>query len=162
MLTLTRWLVACILRSRLNKKTGAVLNRCAKGGLGALDTMLRALLPLAGSAVCAAVSELRLGGCRRGRLGLEAAASNGLHRGAHGRRHSDGIRVVAGAALYSVPRGQEGIEPLDQVRMPREEFRDAVDHSGSVDPIGQSALAPSNQSPPPVTARSHHLGSPSV
>lgn len=51
---------------------------------------------------------------------------------AHGGRHPDRVRIVVRTTFDAVARRQESVEPLDEVRVAREQRADSADHAGRI------------------------------
>ena len=121
-----------ILSRRLNKEAGTVLHRSTEVGFGAFDAVLRSLLPLP-----ATLREQRL---RRAAVTVALTSRDGLHRGAHGSGDTDCVWVIASTALNPVARGQEGVEPLNEVWVSRKELGHAINHTGRIDAFSCQSL----------------------
>lgn len=63
-----------------------------------------------------------------------AAASDGLDSRAHRCRDANRVGVAVMTAFDSVPRGKEGVKPLNQVRMASKQLGYAVDDARGIDP----------------------------
>jgi hypothetical protein len=104
----------------------------AKNPFGAFNAMLR-LLPASGTLV-PVICIIRAALSDRA-VWKRRATSSGyrLNSRAHRSCNSDCVRIIPGTAFNPIPWGQECIESLDQVWMPREEFGDTVDDTRRID-----------------------------
>lgn len=108
----------------------SVGGRRAELCFGAFDAIVRLrLLPVVASMVEKSTGT----GWTVRRLNLVRPPCDRLDRCAHGRRHTNRIRIVAGAALDSVSRRQEGVKALNEGGVTGKKFRDAVDDARRVD-----------------------------
>jgi hypothetical protein len=98
---MTSWAVERTALGRgLHEQVRTILNRSAEGSLRALNAVLRPLLPLASS-----LGEQRLATHGKSMaIRLRSSPSDGLNGSSHWSGDSDGIRIIASAALYPISR----------------------------------------------------------